>query len=389
MTSTIFTMKRIVSALLISSALFITLPTYGQTTMTPKEGVKKLAEFLYDLYDNTLKALDTLELGKKPTQTLVGGKMTEKLESMAKSIEKIEVPTLDDFRKVTTLAKLLSSDIELREKEISKADTYATGKAEEIKDAKATLESLTAILDRANASGQGLRKLSKGLQDIPLADGITLKVLQEYIFDLEVNLIPGTNSVCSALTSKKKELSAAIEKTSTALKNLNGNLATIRELTEDEKAKTKAANDLIESRKKLTGEIEAHKTAVQNYNNEVGAMQAEQKVLQAEQQAIEALRFTGCPNGKPFEQCDHHDAKQRWINDRNARVNAFNNRGAQFQQKAKGVEATRNALAAKESEIQRSMKAQEEQLKKLSEADREKQAGQLEKLRSLLPLLDK
>ncbi len=83
---------------------------------------------------------------------------------------------------------------------------------------------------------------------------------------------------------------------------------------------------LLEEQKRLNSELDRLKKQEVSINGEIEAVNREVASLKRLRTKIEKFRYTYCPNGKTFENCNHVEQKRRYINERNAMVDEYNRR---------------------------------------------------------------
>lgn len=326
-----------------------------------------------DYVDRSLQALGRGEpLPPPPAQTDVldnvlvnrvfhADGMIAKLDRLDTTIAAIDTSTDVLVGPSPSLAELTGTSQQRRVvlADMTNSVSQMSARADELIEAKTALEDLAQRLDGARDACQVLAKALAEAASKP-----SWPELQNFFegawFDVGVILDQRIATAKAAASDRQKAVTAASATLHTRIENFASNVAI---LLDAERAELlKEASEL----EKKTASLEAEGTAVseqgtalhkqqEDLNTSVTSIQQRQNsltqertglanqaaTLNQEANALAALRndidhmvYNLCPNHEPFASCSHNDLKARWVQQRNARVNEYNSRGAALQQRA-------------------------------------------------------
>lgn len=90
--------------------------------------------------------------------------------------------------------------------------------------------------------------------------------------------------------------------------------------------------------------ITERKERIRLYNNDVAE-------LDRSLERISSLRYTDCPKGKSFEDCCHTELLQRWVDKKNAAIDAHNQRDAELQQRSLELKAEYERIKSEQDNL--------------------------------------
>ena len=354
----------------------------------PAKGVVTVIKWVNTFLDEVNTILDTLSSGKVPAQTKVGGQMGKKLDEFEKQLSDLEVPTTKDLTEAGTPDQLIAHDLVARRAEFDKLQAYITKKRDEVALAKTTSEKLAGTSQRAAQSGKALDKLSKGLQNI-VADPATMKKIEDYILDIELNLKDKVGGIVSTSNRKKEAFDEAIASTSRHLDNIQSILDVLRKITAQEEARKNLLGEIRAERIALSRKVQLQRTQAKAYLAERDQATRDKQQLAGDKVTIDAMKYDACPNGHLYGECTHDNLKQGWMRLKNDRENAWSFRVKANQRAMENLNDVKLRLNDQASRLEDEMTAMEEKMKRLEKEDRESEQADLVILRDLVTRLRK
>ena len=335
------------------------------------DAYKKLKEF-YDYKEYAEDFAKDYKNGKEPrkppTKLVGGGTIIEKLTNTEKEIKEITVPIkIEPDFSYPTIVMLSSNDPNLRRKSISTAVSYVIESHDILTEYKVLKTDLDLFLKEALAVTKALNILKKKLWEVFQNTGGGYTSLSNIFgfaaLDIETKLSPKVSHIRNALNRKIKELNKLIDKEQASINNLQSNtkliveaeyqilekrrieLDSIEQNLKDENSEfqirssenekkgeelAKLEDKLIAQQKELKKNQSDLEKQIENYNSDVRRLNEKEK-------RINKMKYTGCPNGKSFSNCNHNNQKNSYTTKRNAAVKDYNETSRRTENKAKRI----------------------------------------------------
>ncbi|GAA0891915.1 hypothetical protein GCM10009122_15940 [Fulvivirga kasyanovii] len=335
------------------------------------DAFKKLKEF-YDYEEYAEGFADDFKNGKEPrkppTKLVGGGTMIERLTNVEKEILAIVIPSeIKSQTQYPSLENLSSNDFGERRAAVNLAVNSVIEANELLTDYEIFKGDLESFKKEADAVNSALNILKKELWETFQNTGGGYTELSNIFgfeaLELETKLHPKVAHIRNALNNKLKEITKLLNKEQTSIGNLQNNTKLIviaesealnirkneldsvqqklieegdefqeRAEKNDEKGGNlkKVEDELIEQQKDLQRIQKDLQKQIDSYNSDV-------RRLSQKERSINKMKYTGCPNGKSFNNCDHTNQKNSYVKKRNVAVKSYNDLARRTESKAKSI----------------------------------------------------
>lgn len=276
------------------------------------DALAKISEFFMSIDKASELIQKELEKDEPEFRTEIGKIAEIKIEKLCEAIGNLDTPSVTNLSNVVNIRSLLSENPEIRMAAVAELEKAIADMKSQIVKGKANVELLEEKSNQARNLAIKTNELSAHLTIIMgLPKG-------EIVFDAWWDFLhaPGMlGSIVTATDAKRAMIQKSIIKVETVLQNLEGNIATFKQLHTQSEQLLKSLKD---EKEKIEAYAELMKKGIAEYHASVADFNRRKAEFEA------GSVFKGCPNGHPADQCTHTDIKKKWVEQRNHLARVLN-----------------------------------------------------------------